>query len=208
MVYPLLAGVALFFFVRRAANRPRVVCIALFGVYLIEVLRATLFPMPVDGIMARAFANVPFMSLANFVPIAPLFDPASDTTQLVLNIVLGVPFGFGAWFVISRPTFRRVLGLGVTAFLVVELLQGVIGRIVGVMYRAVDINDLILNSLGVLVGIVLFYGFSAVVTYMDARQFAAGGGPYWEYLARVARRDPHVSRDGMISANSIADSSS
>jgi len=188
LVYPLLAGVALGALVRRRADRPKVVCMALFGVYLIEVLRVTLFPIPVDGLMARDFASIPFMTFANFVPIVPLFDTGTDPSQLVQNVMLGVPFGFGAWFVIKRPTLRRVLGQGVAVFLVIELMQGTIGRIVGFMYRVIDINDLTLNSLGVIVGIVLFYGFGAVVAFMDARQVVAGGGPYWDYLVCVARR--------------------
>ena len=114
LVYPLLAGVALGAFVKGKTNRPKVVCMALFGVYLVGVLRVTLFPIPVDGLMARDFASIPFMSFANFVPIVPLLDMGVGPSQLANNVVLGVPFGFGAWFVIRRPTLHRVLGLGVT----------------------------------------------------------------------------------------------
>lgn len=192
LVYPLLAGVALGAFVKGKTNRPKVVCMALFGVYLVGVLRVTLFPIPVDGLMARDFASIPFMNFANFVPIVPLLDMGVGPSQLANNVMLGVPFGFGAWFVIRRPTLHRVLGLGVTVFLVVELLQLIIGRMIGFMYRVVDINDLILNSMGVLVGIVLFYGFGAVVTFVDRRLDCTGTGPYWDFLARIARREVHL----------------
>lgn len=68
------------------------------------------------------------------------------------NILLFLPFGF------LFPLFRRNSGpirtllSGVAVSLIIEVVQPVIGR-------SCDINDLILNSIGVLISTLLFYLF-------------------------------------------------
>jgi len=186
--YPILVVVFLAVFVRAGGQqRPRVLCLAVFSVYLVEVLRLTLFPIPVDGSMARSFAGIPFFTHSNPVPLTDLLQGRADASEVIRNVALGVPFGFGGWFVLRRPSAARVLAAGSIAFVAVELLQLAIGWAVGFMYRVVDINDVILNAAGVAVGVGAFLVFARLWRALD-RGAGQGGGANREFLRSVTGR--------------------
>lgn len=113
----------------------------------------------------------------NFVPLntiwAYLFtqnDRVSDwgsvaVLNLLANVALFVPLGLLAAFSSDRfHRFRNVLLLGVLASLAIEAAQFLIGR-------SADIDDVILNALGVCVGYgvwVLFQGLRKTLWRVDA----------------------------------------
>ena len=169
MVYPIV-GIVFFLLWRKGGwSGARVLFTLIFTVYAVEVLKVTLFPLPVDGVMARDFAEIPFWGFLNLVPLG---DLTADTlrTQFAPNVLLGVPFGFGAWFVLRRPNLRTVLVLGVVAAIAIELVQLSIGALIGVMYRSIDVNDPIANTIGVLIGIAVFGLFSAAFRSLDGEE--------------------------------------
>jgi glycopeptide antibiotics resistance protein len=49
----------------------------------------------------------------------------------------------------------------------IELLQLFTGRIAGITFRIADINDVIFNTLGVIVGYILFVGFVRVYRHVS-----------------------------------------
>ena len=56
----------------------------------------------------------------------------------------------------------------------IELLQLVANAAVGVNYRSVDVDDVILNTIGALVGYALFLGVRAAVRARRRRRTAGG----------------------------------
>ncbi|PRX39592.1 VanZ like protein [Planifilum fimeticola] len=84
--------------------------------------------------------------------------------QGIGNIALGIPFGFGLPFLVESD-FRSILRRGLFFTLSIELVQLVISLSYGFPYRTVDINDVMLNLSGVMIGFALFCFFS---------RFAAG----------------------------------
>lgn len=72
----------------------------------------------------------------------------------LLNIYLTIPFGFGINF-IKPMRDKAILWMSVGVGLTIELLQLVLSLWIGFPYRVVDINDIMMNAVGVLLG----YGF-------------------------------------------------
>ena len=80
---------------------------------------------------------------------------------ILQNILLTIPFGFGINFLVQiKP--GNILWLALAAGLGLELSQLLITLSFNSGFRAFDINDILLNATGVMLGYVLFRAFSWV----------------------------------------------
>lgn len=92
------------------------------------------------------------MEDSNFIP----FNPKKIAVRTsMLNILLTLPFGFGLPFV-TKINFKKMFILGILLGCILESLQLVVALIVGFTFRYVDINDVIFNFCGVILGYTLF----------------------------------------------------
>ena len=169
--YPFLIGVfvlALFvFFIRKQFEKSFLFFVFIFGFYLLLVVGATLFPIPFayrqngfEGLRLSRINLIPF----NF---GRLFDVSSFIImwELLGNILLTVPFGFGINFILTLgPGY--ILPLSLFSGLLIESSQFLFSLLLGISYRSVDINDVILNFLGSLLGFGLFYLFALVYVFL------------------------------------------
>lgn len=187
VAYPAIAVVALVAHRLRGVSFPRIIFGFVFAVYCIEALKATLFPIPVDGVMAEAYADRPFLLFLNVVPVVDWVRTGLGR-QEILNVLLGVPLGGGLWFVLRRPSTSRVMLLGAVASLAVELTQFAIGAMLGFMYRVVDVNDVLLNSMGVAIGCLAFHAFASLARLIDRRDWSLEGAT-WQCLREVVGTD-------------------
>jgi glycopeptide antibiotics resistance protein len=163
--YPFLAGLILLSAclagpIHRRAGFWSLLCSGLFGVYLLTLIGVTLFPIPVlDDPAARlTWQRVAFtLSHVNLVPFyyGTNVLPGFLVPEMLQNILLTVPFGFGVSFV-ARLKARDMLWLGPAVGLAIELAQLLISFWVGGPYRSTDINDILLNAAGVWIGYGLF----------------------------------------------------
>jgi glycopeptide antibiotics resistance protein len=94
---------------------------------------------------------------ANFLPFKTILfylqgNPTwlIATINLVGNIALFIPIGFLASIVYPKMTWQKFLVLGITFSLVIELMEVVLR--VGIF----DIDDIILNALGIMIGFWIF----------------------------------------------------
>ena len=71
------------------------------------------------------------------------------------NILLTVPFGLGFTFLV-RIRARMIPLLAVTVGLAIETAQLLVSIAIRSAYRGVDINDVLLNAVGVLIGFGIF----------------------------------------------------
>jgi glycopeptide antibiotics resistance protein len=179
IAYPLLLAWAAYRLVRDPASRARTFSIAVFAIYLIEVARVTLFPIPLDRAIIDTYMPS-WVTPANFA----LFDRMGTTAQVQGNILMGAPFGLLAWFVLRKRSTVRVLLVGAGTFAAVELSQLLIGMVIGVPYRILDINDLVLNTGGVLIGIVAFLIIRLLFRIIDPR-IGDQSGPYLSYARSI-----------------------
>lgn len=104
--------------------------------------------------MAAVFSLVGIPNVTYIRPdvnwnLIPGFGLVQDLKNSFLNVLLFVPLGFllpVLWEPYRKPTYTVSYGFGLS--LLIELLQML-------TYRATDVNDLITNVLGTLVGFVL-----------------------------------------------------
>ncbi|GHH91762.1 VanZ family protein [Streptomyces capillispiralis] len=140
----------------RAAPRPlplplrllAMLCAFVFMVVFAVVLaRLTLVPSPASEALTHTNLR-PGRSLRAYLDQPALRDAVR---QIGGNIVLGVPFGVLAPVVAPRTRgFLRILLLTAGVMLLVEVAQGAL-----VTGRAFDIDDVILNTGGALIGYLL-----------------------------------------------------
>lgn len=158
---------------RAAGSWHRPAAIALASAHIGAVLGVTLFPLPLAGLDPFS-APYEAVQLVPFGTIDLLSGGSQSGRQLGGNLLLLAPTGLLvpiAWRA-ARPFLRTVVW-GVVFSVTIEGLQFLLGVLVGEFYRVVDVDDVILNVLGVMAGRVVF----------------AAGQPVWQGLTR-GRRTP------------------
>jgi glycopeptide antibiotics resistance protein len=126
---------------------------AVFGIYLIGVVSVVVFPIaPLSAEYAETFR--PRLNLV------PFYFGICDMPRLCLkniieNILLTMPFGFGVSFIVHLKS-KDFLWLALLVGIVFEVTQLIISLVFRSPFRAVDINDVILNALGVWFGYSIF----------------------------------------------------
>jgi glycopeptide antibiotics resistance protein len=139
--------------------------LALFGLYIMAVIDVIFFPIPLPRNWP---ANLPWketltlLSQVNLIPFnyGSLFlYPSSFFSALrdvILNIVLTIPFGWGISY-LTKTSGKRIIWLALAAGLFLEGTQLIMKLTLGVFFHAVDISDVIWNALGVLAGFGVYH---------------------------------------------------
>jgi glycopeptide antibiotics resistance protein len=150
---------------RRKHSLAALLFFSAFWVYLLAVVQVVIFPIavissPVSATFSPSVNLVPFYFGSCFKNM-----PGLCARGLLQNILLTIPFGFGLNFLVRiKPgNIFWLAGAVGTGF---ELSQLAISFLFHSGFRAVDINDAILNAAGVLIGYALFRGFAII--YMKA----------------------------------------
>lgn len=165
-------------FLRRRRTAAQLFLLGTFGLYLILLIAATLLPIDLSpeyhAIMQR---DTTFAERMNLIPFyfGPFGSLWRSRYMLISNILLTVPFGLGIGFVARvRPRDLRWLpwavGFGI------EGAQLALGLAQGFPYRVLDINDTIMNALGVALGYGLFWLIGKLALWLARRQAARPGG--------------------------------
>ncbi len=135
---------------------------ALFILYLGWVVGATLFPLPVRPGGAELEAagrgvTVDLLPLASIRDVLRNGTPFAQAWILGGNVLTLAPFGFLLPFAAPRLAAWRRMALAALLFpLAIELSQLAISLVLGYSYRATEIDDVLLNFVGVLSGYGLF----------------------------------------------------
>jgi glycopeptide antibiotics resistance protein len=118
---------------------------------IIAILLITIFPLYYSPEQPRVLNLIPFVGMYNLVFYS--IDMTVPIRNILLNILLFVPFGFFlSWN--KRVKNRLTLIVTVTGLLLsllIEVLQYVFP-----IGRSADIDDVILNTLGTFLGVVLW----------------------------------------------------
>ena len=157
---------------RRQHSVSYLVFFSIFWVYVMVGLDKAFFPIQINGLYVDVMRQAPLLSQVNLVPLyfSKYGLSVAGYFGLLDNILLTVPFGFGLNF-LSRLRLKDFLWLSITVGFGIEAVQFVMTLILRYPYRVVDINDVLLNAMGALIGYGLF------------RVFA------WLYLAITQRLD-------------------
>ena len=150
---------------------------------LIEILISMIILLPVFGILninrfhstkqtllyyvfasylsaVYLFVGMPTLQFIRFelsLTLIPFLPMISDIKNTILNIILFVPLGFMLPFLWKKyNSLRPTLMFGFGMSLAIELLQIL-------TYRSTDINDLIANTCGALLGFSFFKAVSRII---------------------------------------------
>ncbi|GAP16024.1 glycopeptide antibiotics resistance protein [Longilinea arvoryzae] len=156
---------------RRKRSASSLFFIAVFWIYLCFLIGATLFPIDLSpDTRAWMRSQAGFSDRMNLIPFyfGPFGSLWRSRDMLLSNILLTVPFGFGIGFVARvRPRDLRWLPLAVGFG--IEGAQFGVGLLLGYPYRVLDINDTLMNALGVVAGYGLFWLLARLMLWLDAR---------------------------------------
>ena len=175
--YPLFVGIAglallLYILRRKQHGLPYLFYFSLFWVYLMMLVKVTLFPIPIElnANDAQMRERLIFtLSRVNLIPFyyAGYFNRRVILLEIIQNIILTIPFGFGVNF-IAQLKPKNIHWLAVSVGFLIEFTQLVISLAVGA-YRTVDITDVLLNVAGILLGYFLFKGFARLYCLLVQR---------------------------------------
>lgn len=127
-------------------------------VYFLAIWTYTLLPLPDPDLLRCAGTNLDPLAFVHDITGAiargnPLLDPA--TLQLALNVLLFIPLGFFVRLIWHRGVIVATLsGAALSLFIETTQVTGVWG-LYPCAYRVFDVVDLMTNTLGALVGVLL-----------------------------------------------------
>ena len=136
------------FFKRNYYGMGQFTLVLSFAIYLLSMLHLVIFPIEVN---LGEYRNLtPWYKAANFIPILTI-----DVKTFVLNVIMLVPLGMYLPFLSRKiQSIKQAARLGFYVSLSFELTQLVIRILLG-SGRSTDINDLIANTLGAVIGFLL-----------------------------------------------------
>jgi len=152
---------------RRKQNYSFLFFFSVFWVYLLLVVSMILFPMPILDRSGMSLWRQSASTIFSQITLIPFdYSHFSKETpsyifirEIAANIVLTLPLGFGIRF-ITRFQARSVPILGLFVGFGFEFSQLIANLILGISYRDVDINDALMNALGVMIGYAFFRFFA------------------------------------------------
>lgn len=133
--------------------RSKKILISLFIVYITAVVSITIFPIIIDldlmPINDSSIILVPFSTITNLLENATLW---TIVLQIIGNIIMTIPYGIFIPFMVKRKRWYNYLVYTLIFPLAIELTQLIICVSTNSFYRTVDIDDVILNSIGIIIG--------------------------------------------------------
>lgn len=129
--------------------------------YIIIVISITVFPIPMHKELLNDVRQI-WMLKNNFVPFKSMYEIVKTMylptilRQVGGNILLFVPLGYLVPIVFKKvSTINKVLLIGLSCSVGIELLQALISLLIRATYRVTDIDDVILNTIGTLIGFIM-----------------------------------------------------
>lgn len=147
MIALLLVEIVLFIMKVRGKRK---ILVGLFVVYITLAFSVTLFPIPFQETFSSGYSH-------NFIPLNSIISSIKAGLKPVLtsvagNIIITMPFGFLITMMRKNKCFLPTFIFIISFSLLIELLQFVIGIMIGYWYRNIDVDDLILNTVGGVLG--------------------------------------------------------
>lgn len=154
---PVITVVA-FVLVRRRTGLWHILGVLALTTYAFWIASAAFFPISIDDVgFSRTAVNL--VPLREFIRSFEYLSQGQIIRQHGGNLLLLVPFTFLGPALWPRLWgWRWALAIGVGASVLIELGQLAISAFVDYNYRTTDIDDVILNTAGALLGYALFLG--------------------------------------------------
>jgi glycopeptide antibiotics resistance protein len=134
-----------------------------FIVYVFFVIGVTIFPLPLGSSHLQDLKAAGIESKYNFIPFLSIIDVVQTNirlsrmeilvTQIGGNLLLMLPLGVYVPLIWEKKNKLKLIAfIGFVTSFFIEYLQFQIGMIIHLRYRSVDIDDILLNTLGAITG--------------------------------------------------------
>jgi glycopeptide antibiotics resistance protein len=165
---------------------------SVFWVFLLLAAGLTLFPMPLY-FLEDWFTRQPLAVMLSRVNLIPFFlnwlipgHPWLSRFDMAANILMTIPLGF--FFNLLAPLrIKHAVLLVAVIGLMFEGAQLALSLLLGLVYRSIDINDVLMNGLGALIGYVAFRVLAWLYLAL-LRLFQAQPRGVFAYLQQAAIR--------------------
>lgn len=141
-------------------NSPqKIIITCVFIAYITALAIITLFPILIDE-KVEYYGNTTWYNFVPFKTIRGALQYGINTTvliQLLGNVIMTIPFGVIVLMLTKNHSWVKALVASIIFSSSIELSQLIIGCLINNMYRTVDIDDIILNVIGVYIGYGIFY---------------------------------------------------
>jgi glycopeptide antibiotics resistance protein len=132
----------------RGAKPVHLLTVAVFGGYLLGVVAVAFLPLPDPA--TEALTDWP--ANRNNLDLQAPWDTWSYDPSVLKNILMTAPFGFLLPLLTGWGAVR-VICAGISFTLLIETLQLTVSTALDTYYRAFDVNDLLNNTIGVVLGL-------------------------------------------------------
>ena len=182
--------VVTFLWLKKKKSLVYLIFFTIFYVYIVKVLDYTLFQFQ-SLILQKYF--MPDLILngqtvgkeMNLIPLITLTP--QDIKTSFLNILLLIPFGFGLPF-ITNFRMKKIAVIGALFSIVIEVSQFITGFVAKITFRIADINDVIFNTVGIVIGYILFVGFVRIYRRISHKK-EISANPMLRYIAERPQID-------------------
>lgn len=184
--------ISIFLKLRFKVKNEYLIFFAIFYFYLIHVVKFTIFPIPITGDMLTVMReNKPFESGINMIPLSFKSPQYLFHKQLFLNVLLSIPFGFGISF-ITKISKLKLTCWSISFGFIIEGMQLLISLLLGFTYRYIDINDVLLNCLGVIIGYLIFKLFSIIFIKVAKSEYEKLNS-YLKYIFDICKQKTQIT---------------
>lgn len=175
-------GLVLFLRLKKKKTFIYLLFFTIFYIYLFKVLDYTLFQFQSLLILKLFAPNLMLRGVEagkslNIIPLITL--TLKDITTSLLNILLFIPFGLGMPF-ITPYRMKKIITIGAIVSILIELAQLLTGYVAKTTFRIADINDVLFNTLGVIIGYLLFAGVHRMTHHLTKNKTT---NPFLRFLS-------------------------
>lgn len=153
----------------------RSVLISVFIIYISTVILITFFPIVYSHDEHTAFVTlegavqfIPFNTICRMIRYAPR---QMAFEQVGGNIIMTIPFGILLPLLLKRKKVLQLILYAAALPVCIESLQLLLGYLLGTYYRMADIDDVILNFMGIIIGYIIY--FVSLLIYRKVRKSRA-----------------------------------
>lgn len=126
-----------------------------FYIYIIAVIAIVFFP--IELFLVNVKQSFPLSMYFNLVPFKTiLITLDTNIIQPIGNFLLLLPLGIYIPLLKDKVKFSQILKYGLLTTFTIEIIQVLTSIALGVPERIFDVDDLILNTTGAIIGYILF----------------------------------------------------
>ena len=154
-----------------------IVAFSLLYFYIVFLIKETQFDIYINNPeMEKELGSVAFGRDINIVPFKDFFNITT-----LLNVLIFIPIGFLQGF-LYKASWLKTLIVGFGLSLMIESSQLLVRIFVGINFRKIDVNDLICNTIGTMIGFALLLLFVKILKKLIKKE-----GVIREFLESMER---------------------